>query len=138
MTDIKPDLRQLGPTGEIGPRTGEKRLVKDRSGNSSGLRKRKNEGPRVYFSEILRSELCRVVNVRQGNNTEKMTTIRAIIRQLTEAALNGDQRAQYALLAQYSIVKDEKQEQDLTLLSDEELQTMIKIMAKSSIKKDPN
>lgn len=53
------------------------------------------------YKQAVRDELRRNVKIRVGNKTEIMSVMQANIRLLSNAALDGDRRAQLELLALY-------------------------------------
>ncbi len=94
------------------------------------MRKQERLGLNEELDRLITEELCRPVNVREGGKTEKIPAIQAIVRQLIDAALKGNQRAQFALLAQYRDVKIEKPEYDFSSISDDDMIVLELITAK--------
>jgi hypothetical protein len=90
--------------------------------------------PRTY-EQAVKDELRRDVKIRVGNKTEIMSVMQANIRMLSNAALNGDIRAQLELCALYRQNKSNKSNKDnydWSLLSDEELRDADRILKKAS------
>jgi hypothetical protein len=78
---------------------------KGQSGNPNGRPKKKLAQPPAadisdssMVDDILRAELTRVTQVREGGKARKMTILELVNRSLTQAAIKGDVRAQKEVL----------------------------------------
>ena len=128
MMETKPDTPELD-NNEVERRQRKRRSVE--GGGSGNLIRRPTrkqlERSIIGTYQAVGNELRRKVKFRLGNKTEELSVIEAILRQLSNAALRGDLRAQRELLAQYRaersiVTKSGNPGYDLDLLSYDDLQ----------------
>ena len=116
------------PTYDIGYRRPPKgrRFKPGQSGNPTGLPKPK-ESSEAAFEELLRE----LVQVNDKGRQRRIPASKVILRQLRTAAMRGDLATAKFLLSQ--VPKDNKPEDpyDLTLLSDEEVEQLERILRKA-------
>jgi len=139
MMKTKPDTAELEPTNGVERPPREGRSVEGGSGTSirRPTCKQLERSLIGTYNEAVKYELRRNVRTRVGNKTEELPVIEAIVRLVSDAALNGDFLAQRELLALYRAersraIKSKQPEYDLNLLSKDELDELDTLLAKAS------
>ena len=142
MMKTKLGTSERNPTNQAEPRPREDRSAK---GGSAKLvrrptRNQQGQSSNYQYDQLVKDELQRKVKIGAGNKTETIPLIQATIRMLSNAALNGDVRAQLELAAMYknsgpekeqSEPKKEQSNYDYSVLSDEELNELDRILNKA-------
>ncbi len=140
MMKAKPDTPELEPTTGVERRIREGRSVK-RGGSVNLIRRPKRKqlerSLTGTYNQAVKDECRRDVKILVGGRTEKLPAIQAVLRQLSNEALNGGVRAQRELLTQYRFerniaVKNKLTNYDFNLLTYNEVLLLRSILVKAS------
>jgi len=97
-----------------------------RSGNPGG-RPKQRLSPGTAIDDALRE----TVRVTEKGRTRRLPAVKVILRQLRSAAMRGHLPTAKFLLSQAQASKQPEQPYDLTVLSDEELDSLARITSKA-------
>lgn len=137
------DTPELEQNDDTKSRPGDDGYDEGYSGNSSENAEKLEESSFVgSFVRAQEVELWRTVKVRVGNETIETPLIQEVMRQVGEAALKGDRRAQLELMAQYRadkkwLTQGNNDWHNLSVLSDDELAEFMRLSSKTWVGPKP-